>query len=279
MRKARLTLLSVAMVSLIHVFAIAQTPTSANPTPGQSLGQSPEQPQDPASANRQPAEWRITQNEVMAVQAELFRRGYFKSKIAGVLDRDTRDAVRAFQTDSELKASGRIDFETYHKLGLVYPATGKEADSIRRNGLLPKIGYGVKDTATNAGAAVTGGVKKAGSGVRAGIDKTQDLGSATVTKSKEVVAGAGDATVKGAKSAGRGATRAGDKLIGRSDADVHDDVRRVLEENPETKNWYTEVKNGMVTIKTPQGHKADIGAVVSNIRKVPGVKSVFVITL
>jgi peptidoglycan hydrolase-like protein with peptidoglycan-binding domain len=275
------------MASLIHVFAIAQTPASVDPTPGPTSGQtsgptsqqSPQQASDPQAANTQPADWRITEKEVVAVQAELFRRGYFKSKIGGVLDRDTRDAVRAFQTDNGLKASGRVDLETYQKLGLVYPATGKEADSIRRNGLLPRIGYGVKDTATNAGAAVTGGVKKAGSGVRSGIDKTRDLGDATVSKSREVVQGAGDATVKGAKSAGRSAERAGDRLIGRSDAEVHDDVRRVLEENPETKNWYTEVKNGMVTVKTPRGHNADIGAVVSNIRKVPGVKSVFVITL
>jgi peptidoglycan hydrolase-like protein with peptidoglycan-binding domain len=275
MRKAPALLLSIAIVSLIRVFAIAQTPTPANSTSGKSS----EQASDAQSASRQPAEWRITEKEVIAVQAELFRRGYYKSKIAGVLDRDTRESVRAFQTDSGLKASGRIDLETYQKLGLIYPATGKEADSLRRNGWLPRIGYGVKDTAAGAGAAVTGGVKKAGSGVRTGLEKTRDLGDATVSKSREVAQGAGDATVKGAKSAGRSAGRAGDRLIGRSDAEVHEDVRRAMEENPETKLWYTEVKNGNVTIKTPRGHTADIGAVVSNIRKVPGVKSVFVITL
>jgi hypothetical protein len=249
-------------VFLIPAFAIAQTPAD-NQRPA------------PQTTSRPPADWRITEKEVKAVQVELIRRGYYRSKITGVLDRDTREAVRAYQADNGLKETGRIDLPTYGKLGLTYPATGAEADSLRRNGLLPKIGYGVKDTATKAGGVITGGVKKAGSGVRAGLEKTWDAGAGTLSKSKEVVQEAGHATVKGAKSAGR----AGDRLIGRSDAEIHEDVRRTLEENPETQFWYSEVKNGMVTIKTPRGHRADVGEVISNIRKVPGVKTVFVIAL
>lgn len=262
MRKAIMSSLLIVVVFLIPTFAIAQTPAD---------NQAPE----PQTAVRQTTDWRITEKEVKAVQAELIRRGYYKSKITGVLDRDTREAVRAYQADNGLKDSGRIDLPTYGKLGLTYPATGAEADSLRRNGLLPKIGYGVKDTAANTGGAVTSGARKVGSGVRSGLEKTWDAGSGTVSKSKEVAQGAGVATVKGARSAGR----ASDRLIGRSDAEIHEDVRRTLEENPETQFWYSEVKNGMVTIKTPRGHNADVGAVVSNIRKVPGVKSVFVIAL
>jgi peptidoglycan hydrolase-like protein with peptidoglycan-binding domain len=275
MRKAPLSLLSIAVALLLPFVALAQTPSSSEPPADQPRGQGLEL----QAAKSQPADWRITEKEVVAVQAELIRRGYYKSRAGGVLDRDTREAVRAYQTDNGLKPSGRIDFETYNNLGLTYPATGKEGDSLRRNGWLPRIGYGVKDTATGAGAAVTGGAKKAQSGVRNGLEKTWDAGDATVNKSKDLARGAGDASVKGVKSAGRSASQAGDRLIGRSDAEVQEDVRRALEDNPETKQWYASVKNGNVTIKTPQGHKADIGAVVSNIRKVPGVKSVFVIAL
>ncbi len=89
--------------------------------------------------------------------------------------------------------------------------------------------------------------------------------------------GAPGVALKGVKSAGRGAERAGARLIGRSDAEIHEEVRRTLEDDPETKYWHSEVKNGLVTIKTPPQSKADIGVVVSNIRKVAGVKSVFVI--
>lgn len=260
MRKATLSRLPIAVLFLTPIFAIAQTPADQTKR---------------ETAAPQTSEWRITEKEVRAVQAELARRGYYKSKITGVLDRDTREALRAYQADNGLKDSGRIDLPTYGKLGLTYPATGREADSQRRNGALPKIGYTVKDTTVNAGGAIKGGVKKVGSGARAGLEKTWDTGAATVSKSKEVAQGAGDATVKGAKSA----SRAGERLIGRSDAEVQEDVRRALEEDPETQFWYSEVKNGMVTIKTPQQHKADVGAVVSNIRKIPGVKSVFVIAL
>src|SRR5262249_28287060 len=163
----------------------------------------------------------------------------------------------------------RIDLETYRKLDLTYPATGKEADSLRPVGLAPKIGYGVKDKTVNTGNAVTGGVKKVESGVRTGLEKTWDAGAGTVSKSKDVMHGAGDASVKGAKSAGRSASRAGNRLIGRSDTEVQEEVRRALEEDPETKLWYSSVKNGMVTIKVPRNHHADVGAAVSNIRKVP----------
>ncbi|MGE0130822.1 MAG: peptidoglycan-binding domain-containing protein [Blastocatellales bacterium] len=263
MSKAILSRLPIAVAFLLPVFAIAQTPTG-NRTP------------ELQTTDGQITDWRITEKEVKAVQAELTRHGYYKSKITGVLDRDTREAVRAYQADNGLKDTGRIDLPTYGKLGLTYPATGKEADSLRRNGLLPKIGYEVKDTAASAGSAVTGGARKVGSGVRTGLEKTWDAGAATISKSKEVVQ---DSTVNGAKSAGRSAVRAGDRLIGRSDAEVHAEVRRALEEDPETQLWYTEVKNGTVTIKTPRQHNADIGAVISNIRKVPGVKSVFVIAL
>ena len=267
MRKAPLPYLSIAIALLIPVFAVAQTP--------ESVTQPPEQTPSSQTKGYPTTDWRITEKEVKAVQAELTLRGYYKSKITGVLDRDTRAAVRAYQINNGLKDSGRIDMETYRKLELPYPATGKEADRLRGDGLAPKIGYGVKDTTVNSGNAVTGGVKKVGSSVRAGFEKTWDAGVATVSRSKEIMRGAGGASSKGAKSAGRASSR----FTGRSDAEVQEGVRRSLENNPETKGWYSEVKNGTVTIKTPQNHNADIGAVVSNIRKVPGVKSVFVIVL
>jgi len=279
MRKAPLLRLPIAVAFLFPILAIAQTPVPVDQTSEQAPSQTSGQTANSHPADRPTTEWRITEKEVKAVQAELARRSYYKSKITGVLDRDTREAVRAYQSDNGLKDSGRIDPETYRKLELTYPATGKEADILRRDGLAPKIGYGVKDTTVNTGAAVTGGVKKVGSGVRAGLEKTWDIGAGTASKSKEAMRGAGDASVKGAKSAGRGAGRAGARLIGRSDAEVHEEVRRSLEDNPETKLWYSEVKDGNVTIKTPRNHNADVGAVVSNIRQVPGVKSVFVIVL
>jgi peptidoglycan hydrolase-like protein with peptidoglycan-binding domain len=267
MKKAPVSHLSVAIAFLFPILGIAQTPAPADQAQEQRTGDQ--------TANRPTTDWRITEKEVKAVQAELTIRGYYKSKVTGVLDRDTREAVRAYQSDNGLKDSGRIDLETYNRLDLPYPATGKEADRLRGDDLTAKVGYGVKDTTVNSGNAITSGVKKVGSGVRSGLEKTWDAGAATVSKSKEALRGAGNASARGVKGAGR----AGARQMGRSDVEVQEEVRRSLDDNPETKDWHSEVKNGTVTIKTPRNHNADVGAAVSNIRKVPGVKSVFVIVL
>src|SRR5690348_11080978 len=73
----------------------------------------------------------ITNKEVIAVQAALLGRGYFQTRPNGVLDGKTREALRAWQTDHNLAASGRIDRATLESLEVSYPATGKEADSAR----------------------------------------------------------------------------------------------------------------------------------------------------
>jgi peptidoglycan hydrolase-like protein with peptidoglycan-binding domain len=267
MRKTPLPYLPIALAFLIPIFVVAQSPD-----PGT---QSPAQTPDAQTAPPPIIDWRITEKEVKAVQAELTLLGYYKSKITGVLDRDTRAAVRAYQVDNGLKDSGRIDVETYRRLDLPYPATGKETDRLRSDALSSKIGYEVKDATTDAGDAANSGAKKVGSGVRGGLEKTWDTGAGAVSKSKEVARGAGDATVKGLKNVGRATGR----IFGGDNDDLREQVRRLLEDNPETISWHFEVKNGAVTIKTPPNHNADVGAVVSNIRQIAGVKSVFVIAL
>jgi peptidoglycan hydrolase-like protein with peptidoglycan-binding domain len=252
----RIDYLPFAIALLLPISAVAQNPSSQTP-------------------DRQINDWRITEKEVKAVQAELSLRGYYKSKLTGVLDRDTRIAVLAYQADNGLTVTGRIDPETYRKLDLPYPATGKEPDRLRSGAPASKLGYEVKDATVNAGDAASGGAKKVESGVRGGLEKTWDTGAGAVTKSKEVAKSAGDATVKGVKSAGR----AGARIFKRSDSDLQEQVRRLLEDNPETSSWRFEVKKGIVTIKTPPNHKADVGEVVSNIRHIPGVESIFVIAL
>src|SRR5262245_58969015 len=221
MKRAPVSHLPIAFAFLFPLLGNAQTPAPTDQAQEQSAGSQ--------TAARPITDWRITEKEVKAVQAELTIRGYYKSKVTGVLDRDTREAVRAYQSDNGLKDSGRIDLETYRKLDLPYPDTGKEADRLRGDDLTAKVGYGVKDTTVKSGNAVTNGVKKIGSGVRSGLEKTWDAGAATVTKSKEAMRGAGGASSRGVKGAGR----AGARAIGRSDVEVNEEIRRSLDENPE----------------------------------------------
>src|SRR5215468_1761358 len=158
MRKDFLAPLPIAIALLIPIFAAAQTP-------------------EPQAADSPISDWRITEKEVKAVQAELTLRGYYKSKITGVLDRDTRAAVQAYQADNGLNGAGRIDPETYHKLNLNYPATGKETDRLRSDAPAPKVGYEMKDATVGATDAASGGAKKVGTGVRGGLEKTWDAGA------------------------------------------------------------------------------------------------------
>ncbi len=264
MRKAIKILPIITILLLLPVYTAAQTETS----------ETPEASATPAEA---PYQWKITEKEVAAVQTELRRRGFYASKPTGVLDRSTREAIRAYQSENGMTVTGRIDQVTYQKLGLTYPATGKERDNERRSGVIPSIGYGIKDTVVATGQSIGGGASKVKSTTVSGYEKTKDAGTGAVSKTKEAAQDAGDSTKKGVDSVGRQTQRATDTIVGRSDDSIQLDVRELLDNDPKTKKWYSEVKEGLVTIKTPAQHEADIGALVSSIRKIPGVKSVFVI--
>lgn len=220
---------------------------------------------------------RITEREVIAVQVALYERGFLVPKPTGVLDRDTREALRVYQQENGLTVNGRIDRATYEHLDLTYPATGREIENLRRQGLLPRIGYGVKDATVATGKAVgsaPGKVKAAG---RAGVDKTRAAGNTALAKSKEAAGNLGETTKEGARSLGRATQRAGGTLVGRSDADVQKEVRALLAEDEQTRNWVADVKQGRVSLRTPPQHNTDVGKVVSAIRQIVGVKTVFVI--
>jgi Putative peptidoglycan binding domain len=224
-----------------------------------------------------PVEWRITEKEVVAVQTELKRRGYYGSNPGGVLDRTTREAVRAYQSDKGFEVTGRIDRNTYETLELAYPATGNEAESERLSGAFPAVGYAIKDKAQSTGRNMEGAASKVKGKTGAAYDKTKGAGSAAVSKTKEVAQNVGSTTMKGVRAVGRGAQRASEMLRGRSDAAIQTDVRALLKSDSNTEKWYSDVKSGMVTIKTPNQHSADLGAVISDIRQIEGVRSVFVI--
>lgn len=221
---------------------------------------------------------RITEKEVIAVQVALYERGYLLPKPTGVLDRDTREALRVYQQESGLTVTGRIDQATYEHLQLTYPATGRELENLRRPGLLPRISHRVKDVTVATGKAVSSAPGKVKAGARAGIDKTREAGNTAFTKSKEAAGNLGETTKSGAREVGRATQRTAGALVGRSDTDIQQQVRALLAEDEQTRNWLADVKQGRVTVRTPPQHNAaDVGKVVSAIRQIAGVKSVFVI--
>jgi peptidoglycan hydrolase-like protein with peptidoglycan-binding domain len=223
----------------------------------------------------------ITSKEVSAVQAALLGRGYYNARPNGVLDGATREAIRAYQTDNKLEATGKIDRATLESLEISYPATGKEANTGRRNGVLPKVGYAAKDGAVASKDAVTGASRKVVNTTKAGYDKTVEKTTGALNRGKDVTIGVGESTAKGAKTATRktqgAAQRTSTAVIGRSDLDVHTDVREILNADPQTQKFVTSVKSGSVTVKLPPGYEQDYGDVIASIRRVNGVKSVVVV--
>jgi peptidoglycan hydrolase-like protein with peptidoglycan-binding domain len=210
---------------------------------------------------------KLTKQEIESVQDELHQRGYLKTRATGVVDEKTREALRKYQGDNGLPVSGRIDDETMEKLGVGATGSASEPQSQRKPGIVPKVGYAVKDTTTSTTGAVKGAATSAGKTVKAGADKTTETASDV-----------GESTVNGAKAVGRGAQgatrKASDTLVGRSDADISEDVRKILAESPVTEKIRSRVDSGKVKLM-PEGETTpDLDKAVTKIREVPGVKSV-----
>ena len=77
------------------------------------LGSQPIASPDPSGTLRQ-----NSPNSVQGIQAALKANGHDPGPIDGVMGRRTQDALRAYQTEQHLKATGRIDQETLDKLGV-----------------------------------------------------------------------------------------------------------------------------------------------------------------
>ncbi len=91
----------------------------SQPAPDQALPNAPAVgPQNPPSTDKSTAALQGPDSLVEAVQGELSRRGYFEGKPDAIYAPATREAIRRFQTDQHLPATGRINEATLHALHL-----------------------------------------------------------------------------------------------------------------------------------------------------------------
>jgi len=212
-----------------------------------------------------PADARMTKNEVIAVQVELRRLGYLKTRLSAELDPETRIALREYQLKYGLPTTGKIDPATYRRLGLPYPAPKPGEQKASASAKEKPSASREKSVAQQAGESVK-------EGARSGLEKTWDAGSFAASKSK-------DAAVKGAKMTGSAAVRKTNSVIRRNDEDTRAEVAEVFASKPDWSNLEFSVKEGMTTIKLPPKSTVDIGTLVSEVRKIAGVRYVFVIVL
>lgn len=268
MKQPNLSRLLTGIGVLFLLFAI---PVSSQAQEQSQETQKPAEQAKPEQPAKEGETLVITRKEVAAVQAELQRRGYYRNTPNGVLDTQTREAIGTYQKENQLEESGQIDMPLINSLELKYPATGKEVESARKKGLIPRIGYATRDAA----AATRDTTVNAGKSVKKTSEKAVDV---TVDKSRNLAKDAGDVTVKGAKKTGDATTRAGKRVgevfVGRSDADIQNDIRSILEKKEETKRVRSEVKDGAVRLFAKD---LDLSDAVTEIRKLSGIKSVVVV--
>jgi peptidoglycan hydrolase-like protein with peptidoglycan-binding domain len=254
-----------------------------------SLAQAQEATAD-TDAALQPLEVVVNTKMVKAVQSALIGRGFYRSRPNGVLDAETRDSIRSFQSSAGLDATGRINPDTLEALEIDpnNPAVPVE----RRSGFIPAVGYTVKDGAVKTKDTVVGGAKYVGrktrtgydtvaNGTKTGLNKTKDVTTGAFRKSKDVTVGVGNSASDKMGRAGKKGTstlsRASTAVVGRTDTDINLDIRDILDDDTTTNAMVTSVKRGAVSLELPQDYQGDVSPTLSRIRKVPGVKSVVVV--
>ncbi len=237
---------------IILVFSFAASALGQQPSTRQPAQQSNQQSEQKSGGNKLPPNARITQREVLAVQVELRKLGYLDTNLSGVLGPDTREALKEYQRKNRLPVTGIIDHATYEKLGLPYPAPDPGDPN-----LIEQVGSTVKE------------------GTRYGLEKTWDAGSFAASKSKDAAA----ASWEGLKFSGRAAQQKANSMIRRNDDDTAKDVSDMFLEHGEWSGVIFSVKDGMLTLKVPPNHPVNVGSMVHELRKVAGVRSVFVIIL
>jgi len=236
----------VLLCSLVSLGGVQQTGSQQSPP------QSAKPASRRASAVKLPPNARITEREVIAVQIELRRLGFLKTGLSGKLDPGTRTALRSYQKQNSLPITEKIDHMTYEKLGLPYPAPDPE-----KNNIVGQVGSTVAE------------------GTRYGLEKSWDAGSYAASKSKD----AAEASWEGLKVSGRAAQRKADSMIRRNDDDTAKDISDLFLEHMEWSGVIFSVKDGMVTLKVRPTSEVNVGSMVHEVRKVAGVRSVFVIIL
>jgi peptidoglycan hydrolase-like protein with peptidoglycan-binding domain len=235
-----------------------------------------------------PPVYRVTDKEVLAAQDGLYRRGYLKTPPNGILDQETLRAIQRYQADNRLKETGKLDFETYSHLGLVYPATGR---IVERRTAQPAVQTESKTAVKPppvklpVRAVETASVKKTETKPRVEtVDtaETRTPGPDVASLTKGAARGLGRATARGSRGLARSAKnttgRAGNALFSRSDDDLRFEVGREIDDYLPTRGWPYAVKGGNVTLRAPSKESPETGQIVANIRKIAGVKSVVVIT-
>jgi peptidoglycan hydrolase-like protein with peptidoglycan-binding domain len=68
----------------------------------------------------------MSKEQIKKVEEALHAKGHNPGRVDGVIDSDTRAAIRAFQKDNNLSQTGTVDRETAAKLGVSFGQQSRE---------------------------------------------------------------------------------------------------------------------------------------------------------
>jgi peptidoglycan hydrolase-like protein with peptidoglycan-binding domain len=154
---------------------LAFSQSESQTQPGGSMPGS-SRPSDPGSGvNRMPGAsdmgkeqghsgMNFSSEEIKQVQQALKEKGHDPGAATGVMNDETRQAIRAFQKENNLTATGTLDHETAQKLGVSVSgsaATGSKGGSSGSSGQSSPYGSG---SSPSIGSGSTGSESSLGSG-------------------------------------------------------------------------------------------------------------------
>jgi len=198
-----------------------------------------------------------TVEEIRHLQASLRARALYRGPLSGRLDRSTRRAIAQYQQIVGLRATSRPDVATCRQLLTTGPSTNSLTapspnPSLQDSSVPPADWASLAEPHSGLAEKSRSGLAKAGRDLSQGSRKL----SGTLEHSSQ---------------------QAETSIIGRPDSRIHRDVRQLLEGDPWTTHWPTSIKEGVVTLKVPRKNRLDPAPVVESIRRVAGVKAVFLI--
>ena len=132
---------------------------------------------------------------VRSTQQMLKDKGYYQGEVDGVVGPQTRRALRLYQREHSLEATGRMTQETAERLGAV------KADDPSVASHFEEAGEAISDKYSAAGSRVAEGTRDAGSELKEGevTSGAVEFGKGVGTASKKVATGTKDAAVSTAK--------------------------------------------------------------------------------
>ena len=204
----------------------------------------------------------ISKDDVKKVQQTLKEKGYDPGPVDGVLGASTRAALRKFQKESDLRATGRLDEKTLDRLGMKIDSPAEH------------FAEGGKDMG-RGGKELGKGAQRMGRAVKEGEvgEGAKELGKGAGRFGKKV--GEGSAEIaKGVKDAVM-PDKDGEKKPGSDDA-IKQQVKDKLATDARLKGAgiKVDVKSGVVTLAGHLETAAERDQAVRLARSVAGVKSV-----